>query len=284
MESKEFRELLDEWTKDVKAVGKWFFRIRNEKASSEQIIAVYQHIVNMWFEHRDLFPNKGTYKMVRRLFIKHAQRVLARSCGVWDMLPADLCKEILHKADQGWISYNEEISKLWRRYLLWKAVQAGYEGLKDKLPCYVDEKLKLVFHRHQATGVVRLDDGGVEVLLFDPLRFYRDSKRSDAELAVKDWGKCFYPDYVVGLPTLEMCRFVNGKLSEKVTDCHLKAMPANSVLHAPELPIVLHECNEPEPAGANTTAENLYVSIFMSRERFEDINPVIKLLSGFILD
>ena len=284
MEKTEFRELLVNWASDLKQELEWFYSNVGKQTVYEDVEDLYQKVQTMWFEHRDVFPNKGTYKMIRRLFIKGIAREFAFKSYAWGRLSAELCKEMLHKADQGWISYYAEFPEGFRDYLRWKALQAGYRYYRVKFPCYVDEELKVVYRG--TAGIVKWheDTSTVEVLLFAPLSYYKNIDRAYALEQCKIWGKCYYPEYEVSLPTLKACRLCNCYHSEKIQNCHLKSISANPDLHAPELPLVLVGHNDPEPAGNATVAENLYVSVYMTEEQFRKINPNICFPDCYVTD
>lgn len=284
MEKKDFKNLLSGWISEFSEIESWSYLVGTKSNYLDVIVDVYGNVKTMWFEHRDMFPNKGTYKMVRRLFIRNVQYILAARCVYVYDLPADLCKEILHKIDQGWISNKIGLANGFQDFLRWKALQAGYRCNRAKFPCYVDEKLKVVYRG--AAGIVKWheDTATVEILLFSPLSYYNNIDRECALEQCNIWGKCYYPEYEVSLPTLKACLLCNRYHLVKIHDCHLKSIPANPDLHAPELPLVLVGYNDPEPAGNATVAENLYVSVYMTEKQFRKINPNICFPNCYITD
>ena len=105
----------------------WFFvGIRNH--SVMEIMEFYQVIKGMWTTHRDKFSCKGEYKRVRITFVKYATRNLSNRHSVWRDLPADFCKEVLDKVNQGWISSIYEVDEAMWEMLIQKA--EGYTGDK----------------------------------------------------------------------------------------------------------------------------------------------------------
>ena len=65
------KETISLFVEDFSLMFRWFYPVGKER-SFKEIESMYQVIRTMWFDYRDVFPNKGTYKTVRRLFIKHA--------------------------------------------------------------------------------------------------------------------------------------------------------------------------------------------------------------------
>ncbi|MBQ9731622.1 MAG: hypothetical protein IJV97_00855 [Alphaproteobacteria bacterium] len=286
MSEKEFSQQLVLWTDNVGNIRRWFFANRTKKDCIREILDTYERIKTMWLKHREIFPNKGTYKSVRRSFIKLAQRYFSFNYSRWEVIPADLCKEILHKADQGWISYPNEIPVDFCYYLRWKAVQAGYICQDYKRPCYVNDNLEVVYHLNQATGIVTLhhDTDKVEVILFAPLSFYKNITRDEALNACSSWNKCYYSDYEVYFPSVRACQLLNLYGKKKIQNCHLEAIPENKELYAPELPLVLIDDDDVEPAYGITIAENLYVSVYLSLEQFKKINPNVGFPQIYLVD
>ena len=108
-------------------VQRWFTE-RGAYRSVKEIVDFYQVIKNMWFTHRELFSCKGQYKQVRRMFVKYAASSFACRTILCVELPGDMCKEILDKVNQGWISSLIEVDEKMWKILVKKAV--GYTGNK----------------------------------------------------------------------------------------------------------------------------------------------------------
>ena len=105
----------------------WFVEGGRDRYVSE-IVEFYQVIKNMWFSHRELFSSKGQYKELRRRFIKYSARCFSNRSYVCKELPGDLCKEILDKVNQDWISPIYEVdADMWR--ILFRRAE-GYTGSK----------------------------------------------------------------------------------------------------------------------------------------------------------
>ncbi|MBQ9732576.1 MAG: hypothetical protein IJV97_05785 [Alphaproteobacteria bacterium] len=101
------KETISLFVKDFSFIERWFYPLGN-KRSLQEVEAMYQVIRTMWFDYRDLFPNKGTYKTVRRLFVKYAAEAYleARFQGkisLYEMSP-ELLQEMRFKSRQGWLS------------------------------------------------------------------------------------------------------------------------------------------------------------------------------------
>ena len=109
----------------------WFIEGGRDRSVSE-IVDFYQVIKKMWFTHRCLFSSKGQYKELRRRFIKFSTRCFMNRCYLCAELPGDLCKEILDKVNQDWISPMYEVDESMWRILLKKS--EGYTGNKTYPP------------------------------------------------------------------------------------------------------------------------------------------------------
>ena len=280
MEKEVFRNLLESWARDVREVNNWYYSQIGRQTIYQHCEEIYQMVKTMWFDHRDVFPNKGTYKMIRRLLIKNIAKFWNMQPGLWRRLPADLCKEILHKADQHWISFNGELQANFREYLIWKAVQAGYTKRRTKNLCYVDENLKVVFSKNEAVGFANLlpkPDNRVEILFFKPLDI-TDVSRSKAKKIIENWGHTHYSKYMTYLPTFATCRIANeflhaphSKFEPIVHSCHIDVI--RIAKGEKSSPFMLDNEAEVEIAGHNSIAKKLYVSVYMELEDFVKLNP-----------
>ncbi len=101
------KKTIKSFVEDFSLVARWFYP-QGQMRSIHEVEAMYQTIQTMWFDHRELFPNKGTYKTVRRLFIKHTAELYleARFQGkisLYEMSP-ELLQEMRFKSRQGWLS------------------------------------------------------------------------------------------------------------------------------------------------------------------------------------
>ncbi len=94
------KELIKDFVAKHSNVGMWFYYYSGKP---EKVVEMYQVIKTMWFDYRDLFPNKGTYKTVRRLFIKYAAAYYVSGRYHWYDLPEDLLAEIIYKGRQHWL-------------------------------------------------------------------------------------------------------------------------------------------------------------------------------------
>lgn len=273
MQKEQFRELLEFWIEDVSFVSVTD-ELYNQKP--EEILQMYQMVQKMWFEHRDVFPNKGTYKMVRRLFIKKLAIYCDLRPDLWRSLSPELCKEILHKADQTWISFNNELHVNFRQYLLWRGSQAGYSKRRAKKLCFVDENLKVVSNRKQAAGLANLlpwPYNMVEILFFRPLQSDEATSRSKAKRIIEKWNESHYSKYLAGLPTYATCCLAN----EFLTDSHSNSSPIVHSCHVDSIitsysgkrsPFMLDSEANVESAEIGAVAKKVYVSIFGSTEDF----------------
>ena len=86
-------------------VSCWFYN-RGIGPNLYEIQRMYEVIKTMWFDYRDIFPNKGTYKTVRRLFIKWTVEYFSIKMPVLGGLSQDFLLEIVYKARQGWFSHD----------------------------------------------------------------------------------------------------------------------------------------------------------------------------------
>lgn len=100
------KKTIKSFVEDFSLVARWFYPLGN-KRSLQEVEAMYQVIRTMWFDYRDLFPNKGTYKTVRRLFVKYAAEFYVehrfRGAVNWRCISPDLIQEIVFKARQRWL-------------------------------------------------------------------------------------------------------------------------------------------------------------------------------------
>lgn len=101
------KETISLFVKDFSFIERWFYPLGN-KRSLQEVEAMYQVIRTMWFDYRDLFPNKGTYKTVRRLFVKYAAEAylearMRKECSCLCVSP-ELLQEIRFKSRQKWMS------------------------------------------------------------------------------------------------------------------------------------------------------------------------------------
>lgn len=101
-EKKDYAKVIETFVKDHSQIYRWFLNLKN---GQKEIPEMYEVIKTMWFDYRDLFPNKGTYKTVRRLFIKWSAVYYAEDMRRWRDLPVDLFQEIIFKARQKWLPY-----------------------------------------------------------------------------------------------------------------------------------------------------------------------------------
>ena len=273
MQKEQFRELLESWIEDVLSVRKTD-ELNHQKP--EEALQMYQMVQKMWFEHRDAFPNKGTYKMLRRLFIKKLAIYCDLRPNLWRLLSPELCKEILHKSDQTWISFNNELHVNFRQFLLWRASQAGYSKRTAKELCFVDNNLKVVSNRKQAAGLVNLlpwPYNMVEILFLKPLQSDEITSRSKAKRIIEKWNESHYSKYLAGLPTYATCCLTN----EFLTASHSNSEP---IVHSCHIDSIITSCNgkrspfildgeaNVEPAEIGSVAPKVYVSIFLSTEDF----------------
>ena len=280
MRKEDFRKLLKTWATDLSSVNSWCSSQIGKQAIYQYSEEIYQMVQTMWIDHREVFPNKGTYKMVRRLLIKNIAQLWNMQPCMWSRLSDVLCKEILHKADQKWISFDCELQPNFREYLIWKAVQAGYTKRRTKRLCYVDANLKVVFNKDQAVGIVNLlpkPDCRVEILFLKPLNI-TDVSRTQAKKIITDWGRTQYPKYSAFLPTFATCRIANeflhaqnSKSEPAIHSCHIDVI--RIAKSEQSVSFALDREAEVDIAGRNTIAKKLYVSVYMKQEEFIKLNP-----------
>ena len=121
-----YSDLTSEFVEEPSLVRTWFHIPGLGCRRIDEVLEFYQVIKNMWSTHRGLFPCKGDYKVVRRMFVKYVAAMVCFKPSLWSKLPADLCKEMLDKVNQTWISPIIEVDPDMWRYLLSKA--EGYTG------------------------------------------------------------------------------------------------------------------------------------------------------------
>jgi len=295
MKKEEFRELLTSWVEDLSIISQ-----TDELYMYENHEEIYRQIRTMWAEHRDIFPNKGIYKQIRRMFIKKLARHYNVSPHLWRSLSAEMCKEILHKADQEWISFTKELQPSFRWYLILKSAQAGYAKRKPMYLCYVDENLKIVHNKDKAVGLAHIyifseyDATRVEILFLRPLTV-GDVSRSKAKAIIEKWGKSRYTKYKIYLPSYATCCVANRFLSDfnsnsepVVHSCHVDRIKTS--YSGTSLPCLLDSLAEVKPAKrlnksryAPTEeveyivqyAQKVYASVYMTVEKFVELNPSV---------
>jgi len=98
---KKYARLIESFVNDHSKIHRWFL---NLSKGDTEIPEMYEVVKTMWFDYRELFPNKGTYKTVRRLFIKWSAMYYAEDMRRWRVMPVDLFREIIFKARQKWLS------------------------------------------------------------------------------------------------------------------------------------------------------------------------------------
>lgn len=113
-EKKYYAEVIKTFVDDHSKVARWFYTIA-PSSDHREIQKMYEVIQTMWFDYRELFPNKGTYKTVRRLFIKWTVEYFSFKISALDGLSQEFLLEIVYKARQGWFSY--DITVELREYL-----------------------------------------------------------------------------------------------------------------------------------------------------------------------
>lgn len=277
MTKQEFHLIVLSWGEDISKVRKYFFWGSKEKEAYVKALEIYPHIKTMWHEERSSFSCKGHYKSVRRAYLRYVAQLFDMNCCLWANMPANLCKEILHKLDQGWIS-KYCFSKEFLNYLCWKASLVGYNKRPIKRPCYVNRKLKIVFDFSEAVGIANYSCGIVEILFFNPLL---SQKMTNAEALekIKKWKHLVYPQYFAGLPKYRICKLANiFNQSENndellIKDCHLADLKATPSLHAPLSTVALDAYGELSFTGKQSRAQNTYAAIRMNFEQFFSLNP-----------
>ncbi len=289
MKKEEFRELLTFKVEDLSSVHSIELELYDNPEE------MYQLIQTMWSEYHDIFPNKGTYKQIRRMLIRGMAEYYDVNPELWCSLPAELCKEILYKADQHWISFDNKLQAGFRQYLIWKASQAGYSNRNPMHLFYVDENLKVVFDKEKAVGLAHVfskyDGNKVEILFLRPLTVGNIS-RTNAKNHIQKWGSR-YATYKTYLPTYATCCVVNSFLSSLnsnsepvVHSCHVGRIKTSySGSSSPcllddkaevKLAKQVNKCRYAPTEEVEYTvqyAKKVYVSVYMSAERFIELNP-----------
>ena len=276
MERMKFRQLIAYWADNVSKVRRYVFSNPGRKTSAERVLELYPQIKTMWQEHRCAFRSKGNYKEVRRAYLRSVAQLFDRQHCLWSSMPADLCKEILHKLDQKWISLYY-ISDTFMNYLCWKASLLGYNKRPIKYPCYVDEKLKIVYNFSEAVGIANYSMDKVEILFFKPLKS-QNVVKSEALKNIEIWGKQAYPQYFACLPKYRTCKLANiFNQSENhegllIKDCHLADIEAYPSFHAPQSTVALDKYGELSFTGKKSRTQNIYAAIRINFEQFYSLN------------
>lgn len=135
MRKENYEKLIACFASDFSLIEKWMRGNGKRRRSADEIYLMYQKIKVSWFAQRDVFPNKGTYKTVRRHFVKNVIAYLSYDYCFWYIIPAELCKELLDKVNQGWISSVYDVTpRVWDGLIDW-ALEGGYKGPLVH-PCY----------------------------------------------------------------------------------------------------------------------------------------------------
>lgn len=125
MTKQEFHLIIGAWGEDISKVHEYIFSSSREKEVYGRALVIYPYIKTMWQEERQSFSCKGHYKAIRRAYVRCVAQFFAKKRHLWYYMPADLCKEILHKFDQKWIS-GYCISEPFLNYLCRQAAFVGY--------------------------------------------------------------------------------------------------------------------------------------------------------------
>lgn len=95
-----FENVLAEFGKNPRTVYDWFYK----NPTDEEVMEMYKKLQTAWHQHREFFPNKGSYKTVQRLFVKNMARFWSKS----DLyFPMEVHIDVLYKRRQGWLSFAE---------------------------------------------------------------------------------------------------------------------------------------------------------------------------------
>ena len=272
MKENSFATLLRKWCADPKQIHKWVFSAKGgTRASNEVIEEVYEKVRTMWFDYRDVFPNKGTYKMVRRMFVRYVALFFVRQPCLWSEMSAELCKEILHKEDQQWLSFYYR-DRQFVDYLLWKASKAGYSKRRGPKVCYVNANLEIVFRQKEAVGVANLLSARdlVEILFFEPLSATNITRKEAVKLLEK-LDKTKYPKGVWDFPTIETCKIANIFCSDKepiVRNCHVNPFKNEALYCSERTKAILDEEGVFDFAGSKTRVESVFVSLYLPKDCF----------------
>lgn len=266
MKKSKFKELVWMWSDDLKQITRWFYSNYGKNILRDDYDQIYEMMQTVWTKHRKIFRNKGHYKMVRRLFVKNLAVFLSPRQELWQRMSSSLCKEILHKYDQGWIS-ETEISDVFKEYLVWCGSKAGYLKRKISRPCFVDKNLREVFSPFCSAGIVNFDPDPhhqVEILFFDPLILGGIVEACESFCDIENWRKRKYPNNYADLPNITTCQLAN---------VFLKALKFNNCFAFMEKLCVLDEDGTISEYTPESKTKNLFVSVFMTLDEFRAINP-----------
>ena len=273
MNDKRFYELLKSWTKDLSLIACWSATPEGEKIIKTQSSELYQMIKLMWFEHRELFPNKGTYKMVRRNLIRTIALTLDKNPFDWQYVPDELCKEILHKLYQRWISARD-LKADFRTFLFWKASQVGFYNHFAQKPCLVNRQLQIVFNKNEAIAFAYfMQKRQGELLFLKAIDVHEKGiSMSQAKKIISKWNKNNFPKLEAHIPSLGACWLANvflGDTDSLISDCYV----SHGDIQQGYKNIVLD--NNGYPLGKSTIfpAKNVFASITMKTEDFMKLNP-----------
>lgn len=267
----EMQDLLISWCSDVNKIHKWVFSAKEMSAGSAAINDIYKKVQTMWFDYRDIFPNKGTYKLIRRMFIRKAAMFFMYHPRLWCTMSAELCKEILHKEDQRWLSFDYK-DRHFVDFLLYKASKAGYSKRRHQEICYVDANLNIVSNPQEAVGIANLlsSIAKVEILFFEPLSATNITREEALRLLEKK-DKTICPSGVWNFPTAATCKIANIFCANQqpiISNCHVSYDASDVEYSGERVKAILDDDAVLDFAGSKKRVENVFVSLYLPTECF----------------
>lgn len=276
MEKNKFNLLLRSWTKDPSLIGFWAVTTEGEKMIKVHLTDFYHMIKTMWFEHREVFPNKGTYKMIRRNLIRTIALTLNETPFRWRFIPDELCKEILHKLYQRWIPIRN-LNGDFKTLLFYKASKIGFHNRFAKRPCFINNKLNVVFSEDQAVGIAHfMQNKHVEILFLRPIAVHdNEISMSKAKKIISEWNKNNFPKLFAYLPSFATCCLANIFLGSEnqnvdalISDCYASCSKGRAFEN-----IILNRNGFPMEKSDCLKAKKVFVSIVTDIENFKKLNP-----------
>ena len=114
----------------------------------------------------------------------------------------------------------------------------------------------------------------VEITFLNPIGHFASLLKS--EDIQKAWKEKNYPKYYSTLPSETMCRLIRRQVRREFDNCWTRSYDDDGWPCYRNHPIFLHE-GTMFLADGSDVAQNVYVSLVLTKEEFMEINPDIKL-------
>lgn len=287
------KKILKHWVKHPEDIKRWF---NLPSCNIGKIIKTYSEINTMWFTYRSVFPNKGTYKTIRRMYVKYTLVFIhkmelsynaASPQKTFDYdylhLPSVFCQEALFKINQGYVAQREVTNKL-LKYLMMRANWLQ----KERKLCFVDEKLHITDAKNAVgfVNVIKSPEKMIEVMMLRKItnETFANIKYKDAVEKAEEWGEDNHPKYDVFLPTYETVSLFNKYATytevfrNRIEHCPLRPLQAQSHTGSPVYLYADAKGNVELQNSEDDMYNNVFVSIYMLPEEFFKLNPKAKYI------